>query len=156
MSRTCPGSLPAILSASVSKSLPQGSSPLPQTRLDAPLFPLRAHTPYSLVAQMVKNLPQCRRPSFDPWVGKIPWSRKGQPTPVILPGEPHEQRSLAGYSRRSYKESDTTEQLTLTLSLFATCTCLSFHPAPNTTRSTGAAAMSACSPPAPAPCPFRA
>ena len=29
---------------------------------------------------------QCRRPRFDPWVGKIPWRRKWQPTPVFLPG----------------------------------------------------------------------
>ena len=41
----------------------------------------------SLVAQMVKNLPQCERPGFDPWVGKIPWRRSWQPTPVFLPGE---------------------------------------------------------------------
>ena len=27
---------------------------------------------------------QCRRPGFNPWVGKIPWSRKWQPTPVFL------------------------------------------------------------------------
>ena len=33
---------------------------------------------------------QCRRlkrPGFDPWVGKMPWSRKWQPTPVFWPGE---------------------------------------------------------------------
>ena len=29
----------------------------------------------------------CRRPGFDPWVEKIPWRRKWQPTPVFLPGE---------------------------------------------------------------------
>ena len=33
---------------------------------------------------------------FNPWVGKIPWRRPWQPTPVFLPGESHEQRSLAG------------------------------------------------------------
>ena len=33
--------------------------------------------------------PQCRRPGFDPWVGKIPCRRKWQPTPVFLPGEVH-------------------------------------------------------------------
>ena len=33
----------------------------------------------SLVAQLVKNLPQCRRPEFDPWVGKIPLE-KGKAT----------------------------------------------------------------------------
>ena len=37
--------------------------------------------------------------SFDPWVGKIPWRRKWQPTPVFLSGESHGQRSLAGYSK---------------------------------------------------------
>ena len=36
---------------------------------------------------------QCRRPGFDPWVGRIPWRRKWQPPPVFLPG-----KSLAGCS----------------------------------------------------------
>ena len=39
-----------------------------------------------------------KRHGFDPWVRKLPWSRAWQPTPVFLPGEPHGQRSLAGYS----------------------------------------------------------
>ena len=47
----------------------------------------------SLVAQTVKRL-QCGRPGFDPWVGKIPWRRKRQPTPVLLPRKTHGQRSL--------------------------------------------------------------
>ena len=50
-----------------------------------------------------------RRCGFHPWVGKIPWRRKQQPTPVFLPGESHGQRSLSGYSPRGCKESDTTE-----------------------------------------------
>ena len=54
----------------------------------------------------------CRRPRFDAWVGKIPWRREWQPTPVILPGEFHGQRSLAGYSPWGHKELDTTERLT--------------------------------------------
>ena len=58
-----------------------------------------------------------RRPGFDPWVGKITWRRKWQPTPVLLPGEFYGQRSLAGYSPWSCKESDTMEWLTLSLSL---------------------------------------
>ena len=41
----------------------------------------------SLVAQLVKNLLQCGRLGFNPWVGKIPWRRTWQPTPVLLPGE---------------------------------------------------------------------
>ena len=35
---------------------------------------------------------------FDPWVRKIPWRRKWQPTPVFLPGKFHGQKSLGGYS----------------------------------------------------------
>ena len=61
----------------------------------------------------VKNL-QCRRPWFDPWVGKISWRRKWQPTPVSLPGKSHGQRSLVGYSPWGRKELGTTECLTLT------------------------------------------
>ena len=41
---------------------------------------------------------QCGRPGFNPWVGKIPWRRKWQSTPVLLPGKSHGQRSLVGYS----------------------------------------------------------
>ena len=41
---------------------------------------------------------KCRRCRFDPWIGKIPWERKWQPTPVFLPGKPQGQRSLVGYS----------------------------------------------------------
>jgi len=40
----------------------------------------------------------CGRPGFDPSVGKIPWRRERQPTPVSLPGESHGQRSPMGYS----------------------------------------------------------
>ena len=58
---------------------------------------------------VVKNPPaRCEQRGFDPWVGKIPWRRKWQATPVFLPGESHGQRSLVGYSPRSHKESDMT------------------------------------------------
>ena len=50
------------------------------------------------MVQVVKNCLQCRRPRFYPQLGKIPWRRKWLPTPVFLPGESHEQRSLTGYS----------------------------------------------------------
>ena len=46
---------------------------------------------------------QRRRLRFDPWVRKIPWRRKCQPTPVSLPEESHGQRSLTGYSPRAHK-----------------------------------------------------
>ena len=41
---------------------------------------------------------QCKRCSFNPWVWKIPWRREWLPTPVLLPGKSHGQRSMAGYS----------------------------------------------------------
>ena len=49
------------------------------------------------------------RHEFDPWVGKIPWRRKWQPTPIFLPGKPHGQRSLVGYSPWGHEDSDRTE-----------------------------------------------
>jgi len=54
---------------------------------------------------------RCKRCGLDLWVGKIPWSRKWQLTPVFLPGKPHRPRSLAGYSSGGCKKSDATEQL---------------------------------------------
>ena len=56
---------------------------------------------------------------FHLWVGKIPWRRKWQPTPVFLLGKSHGQRSLVGYSPWSHKESDLTEQLTLTTETYS-------------------------------------
>ena len=53
---------------------------------------------------------QCRLLGFDPWVGKIPWSRQWQPTPGFLPGKSNGQGSLAGYSPWGHKESDITER----------------------------------------------
>ena len=55
---------------------------------------------------------QCRRHKrcrFDPWVGKIPWRRAWQPTPVFMSCESHGQRSLVGYSPLGHRGSDTTE-----------------------------------------------
>ena len=55
---------------------------------------------------------QCKRHKrfrFDPQIGKIPWRRACQPTPVFLPGESHGQRRLVGYGPKGCKESDRTE-----------------------------------------------
>ena len=57
---------------------------------------------------------QCRRHKrrgFDPWVRKIPWRRVWPPTPVLVPGESHGQRSLAVYSPWACKELDITEAI---------------------------------------------
>ena len=51
---------------------------------------------------------RCRRQGFEPWFEKIPYRRKWQLTPVLLPGKSHGQKNLAGYSPRSCKESDMT------------------------------------------------
>ena len=67
----------------------------------------------SQVVIVVKNLPanagDTKRCKFNPWVGKIPWRRKWQPTPVFFPGESHGERSLEGYSPLGCHESDTTK-----------------------------------------------
>ena len=57
----------------------------------------------SFVVQWWRIRLPSRRCWFDPWVGKIPWRRKWQPTPVFLPGKSHGQRSLVGYSPWGHK-----------------------------------------------------
>ena len=86
------------------------------------LCSLQCYFYYGFSITIVKMLPmwhsgkesacQCRRHKrgrFNPWVGKIPWRRKWQPTPVFLLRESHGQRTLVGYSPRGHKESDMTE-----------------------------------------------
>ena len=41
------------------------------------------------------------------WVGKIPWRRTWQPTPVFLPGESNGQRSLLGFTVQGVTKSRT-------------------------------------------------
>ena len=84
--------------------------------------------PYSLYTSLFSGFPggsdgkesACNAgdPGAIPGSGRFPGegngnSREWQPTPVLLPGESHGQRSLAGYSPCGHKESDMTEQLTL-------------------------------------------
>ena len=62
----------------------------------------------SLVAQRIKHFLYCRRPGFDPCVGKVHWRREWLSTPVLLPGEFHRQRNLEDYcpwmgSKKSWK-----------------------------------------------------
>ena len=58
------------------------------------------------------------RHGFDPCVWKIPCRRVWRPTPVFLPGESQEQRSLVGYSPWNFKELDTTESACMHWFLF--------------------------------------
>ena len=52
-----------------------------------------------------------KRSWFDPWVGKIPWRREWQHTPLFLPGESHGQRSLAGPKESGMTERDSTHRV---------------------------------------------
>ena len=53
---------------------------------------------------VVKNsVHQGRKLGLDLWVGKMPWKRTWHPTPVLLPGKSHRQRSLEGYSPWGHK-----------------------------------------------------
>ena len=58
---------------------------------------------------MVKNPLSMQETQFDALVGKVPWRRAWQPTPVLLPGESRGQGSLVGYSPWGRKELDLTE-----------------------------------------------
>ena len=69
------------------------------------------------MAQRLKHLPAMWRPGFDPWVGKIPWRRKWQPTPVLLPWESHGRRSLVGYSPPVAKSRTQLSDFTFTFTL---------------------------------------
>ena len=70
----------------------------------------------SQVTLVVKNLPADAGDTRDmgsiPGLGRSPWRRAWQPTPVFLLGESHGQRSLEGYSPWGLKEWDTTERFT--------------------------------------------
>ena len=50
-----------------------------------------------------------RRRGFGPWVGKTPWRKAWQLTPVVLSAESNREMSLASYGPRGHKELDTTE-----------------------------------------------
>ena len=79
----------------------------------------------SQMALVVKNLPfdarEIKRHWLDSWVGKIPWRRAWQTTPVFFPGEFHGQRSLADYSPWGLKELDTSEGLSTYKILVSLC-----------------------------------
>ena len=64
----------------------------------------------SLVAQQLRIRLQCRRCGFHPGVGKIPWKRAQQPTPIFLPEESHG-RGAWQATVHGVTESDTTEAI---------------------------------------------
>ena len=72
----------------------------------------------SLEAQMVESACNAGDLALIPGLGKSPEEGTSNPLPVVFPGESHGQRSLAGYSPRGRKESDTTKRLALLLAHF--------------------------------------
>ena len=75
--------------------------------------PMGRSPPGSSVHGILQSACECRNEGSIPWVGKIPWRRKWQPT-LVLPGKSHAQRSLVGCSPWGRKESDMTDGLTQT------------------------------------------
>ena len=63
-----------------------------------------------VVMDLPANARRHKSRGFDPSVGKTPWRRAWQPTPIFLSGELHGQGSLVGYSSWGRKASDMTEK----------------------------------------------
>ena len=72
------------------------------------IFPIQGLNPGFPPCMQILYCLQCRRPGFNPWVGKIPWRRERLPTSVFWPGELH-----GLYSPWGCKELDMTERLSL-------------------------------------------
>ena len=88
-----------ILPTSHSKHVPRS----PSDHLNSPSIKQSSQYSWASWAAHVILEPTCqyritKRCGFNPWVGKIPWRGKWQPTPVFLPGESQGQGSLADYS----------------------------------------------------------
>ena len=76
---------------------------------------------------------RCKRHGFDSWVGKIPWRREWQPSPVFLPGEIHGQRNLVDYSPWGCKSpTGFSDYTTTTTTVFCWC-CLASRGSPRST-----------------------
>ena len=96
-----------------------GISWLPHPGIDLPSDRVGASQVALVLKKKKKKKPTCqcrrhKRQTFNPWVGKIPWRRACQPTPVFFLGESHAQRNLVGYSPQGHKELDTTKILART------------------------------------------
>ena len=70
---------------------------------------------------------RCKRLRLDLWVGKIPWRRKWQPTPLFLSGKSGGQRSLAGYSPWGHRELGMTEHTHTHTQIIDICNHMDVH-----------------------------
>ena len=57
---------------------------------------------------MLKNSPTIQETEFNTWIGKIPWRRKWQPTPLFLFEKSHGQKNLESYAFKKLQRVDTT------------------------------------------------
>ena len=106
------------LACGISVPQPKIESMPPAVEVLSPKHWTTREVPHTIISTHLYRLPwwlsskesacQCRRRGFDPWVGKILWRRRWQPTSAFLIGKSHGQRSLAGNSPWGPKESDTT------------------------------------------------
>ena len=62
-----------------------------------------------------------KRCRFDPWVGKIPWRKAWQPTPVFLPGESHQQRSRGATGHRVAENQTRLKRLCVHIAVHLVC-----------------------------------
>ena len=114
----CP-SLPHVVTINRFQVLLSSITCLPSYPIGRRYLPYSSPTQYMCLIQSA-NDPVVKRPLpvqalqemwVDPWVGKIPCSRKWQLTPVFFPGKFHGHRSLVGYRAWVHKESDMSERL---------------------------------------------
>ena len=83
----------------------------------SPSYSLEGFWSVAVVKGLLANAREARD-GLSAWARKVPWRRKWQPAPVLLPGKFHRQRILVGYSPWCHKESDMTERLTFSFHLF--------------------------------------
>ena len=105
--------IPCCCCCSVAQSDSLWPRGLQHTRLPCPSLSefTQTHVHWGFPGGSVSKESACqyrrhKRCGFDPWVGKIPWKRKWQSTPIFLPRKFRGQRSLAGYSPVSVMPSN--------------------------------------------------
>ena len=118
----------------------QGSDLLPTATSDC--SPDAPSSTQLLKRHLLRGIPREEACQFesDPWVGKIPWRRAWQPTPVFWPGKSHGQRSLADCSPRGHTEQDKTSDLDFQM-FNVRCWCICFRSRVGTGRDTRASTL---------------
>ena len=85
----------------------------------------RVRHDWSNLARMHGPNNACLYTYFDPWVGKIPWGRKWQPTPVFLPENPMDRRAWRATVHKVTKSQTWLKQLSMHLLKHTKICCLS-------------------------------